>query len=90
VPATFTIGAGDKLTPPTVSSPAFLAVALTVVSGDGKSHRVLLRTPTPHALTVPAHGRASVLIPGLRAGSYPLEIDGARHGALSIGGEPGP
>jgi hypothetical protein len=90
VPATFTIASGGGLSPSTVSAPAFLAVRLTVVSHDGQSHRVLVRTPTPHQLMVPAHGHASVLIPGLRAGRYPLEIDGAARGALSIGGEPGP
>jgi hypothetical protein len=90
VPATFTIASGGQLSPPTVSAPAFLAVQLTVVSRDGQAHQVLLRTPTPHKLAVPAHGHATVLIPGLRAGSYPLEIDGAARGALTIGGEPGP
>ncbi len=90
VPATFTIGSGGRLSPPAVSAPAFLAVQLTVVSQDSRSHQVLVRTPTPHPLAVPAHGHASVLIPGLRAGRYPLEIDGASRGALSIGGEPGP
>jgi len=30
------------------------------------------------------------MIGGLRAGTYPIEVDGAARGALSIGGEPGP
>ncbi len=90
VPATFTIASGGQVSPSTVSAPAFLAVQLTIVSHDGQAHQVLLRTPTPHKLAVAAHGHATVLIPGLRAGSYPLEIDGAARGALTIGGEPGP
>ncbi len=90
VPATFIIAAGGRLSPPSVSAPAFLAVQLTIVSRDSRSHQVLLRTPTQHSLAVPAHGHASVLIPGLRAGHYPLELDGTARGALSIGGEPGP
>ena len=81
---------GGKLVPPTVSAPAFLAVLVTVASGDGQQHRVLLKTPTPHSLSVPAHGHASVLVPGLRAGQYPIDVDGTPRGALLIGGEPGP
>ncbi len=90
VPATFVIGPGGKLVPPSISAPAFLAVALSVASGDGRQHHVLLKTPSPHSLTVPAHGRASVLVPGLRAGQYQIEVDGTTRGLLSIGGEPGP
>jgi hypothetical protein len=51
---------------------------------------VLVATPTPHALAVPARGRASILIPGQRAGQYRIQIDGHTAGALLIGGEPGP
>jgi hypothetical protein len=90
VPATFTIGTGGALTPPTVSSPAFLAIQLTVISADGAAHRVVVQTPTAHSLAVPAHGRASLLIPGQRAGQYALTVDGASRGKLLIGGEPGP
>jgi hypothetical protein len=90
VPATFTIGAGGAVTPPSVSSPAFLAVQLTVISGDGSAHKVVLETPTSHSLSVPAHGRASLLIPGQRSGHYVLMVDGASRGALLIGGQPGP
>jgi hypothetical protein len=90
VPATFKVLAGGRLRPPLVAAPAFLAVQVTVVSSDGKGHKALLMTPTPHSLSVPANGRASVLVPGLRAGEYRLEIDGATRGGLIIGGEPGP
>jgi hypothetical protein len=58
-----------------------------VVSGDGRSHRVVIAS---RGLTVPAGGRASVRLPGLRAGRYGLEVDGAGRGVLVIGGEPGP
>jgi hypothetical protein len=73
-----------------VTAPARIPVLLTVVSGDGRAHRAVLRTPVPHALTVPAHGRASVLVTGLKNGRYPLDIDGAAKGALVVGGAPGP
>ena len=78
------------LTPPTISSPAHIPVQLTVVSGDGRSHRVVLRTPTPHVLSVPAHGHATVLITGLKLGHYALDVDGTARGALVIGGAAGP
>ncbi len=90
VPATFVIRAGERLSPSSVSSPAFLAVQLTVVSADGRPHRGLLRTPKAYSLSVASGGRASVLVPGLRAGRYGLEIDGARRGTLIIGAAPGP
>jgi hypothetical protein len=90
VPSIFTIGAGGKLTPPTVSTPAFIALDVTVSSTDGHSHHVLIRTPTPHSLTVPAGGHASVLIAGLKQGRYVIAVDGKSRGALLIGGEPGP
>ena len=78
------------ISPPTVNAPALLAVLLTVTSGDGQSHRVALRTPSPHSLSVPAHGRASVLLAGLHPGRYELLVDGVARGAQVIGGEPGP
>jgi hypothetical protein len=73
-----------------VTAPAFLAVRLTISSGDGKAHQVVLETPAHHTLSVPASGRASVLVPGLKAGQYALKVDGTTRGGLVIGGEPGP
>ncbi len=63
---------------------------VSVSDNDGQAHRLVIRTPTPHVLMVPAGGHASVLIPGLRAGQYPITVDGNQRGALLIGGEPGP
>jgi hypothetical protein len=65
-------------------------VQFTIASGDGHSHQVVLKTPVLHTLSVPAHGRASIRIPGLRAGLYQVEVDGGVAGSLVIGGEPGP
>jgi hypothetical protein len=90
VPASFEILAGGRLTPASVSAPAFLAVQVSVSSADSAAHQLALRTPTPHSLTVAAHGHASVLIAGLRAGTYAVDVDGRPKGALIIGGEPGP
>jgi hypothetical protein len=90
VPALFTVIAGGALRPPTISVPAAVPVELTVVSGDGHAHTAVLRSPAPRTLKVPAGGRASVLITGLRPGTYTLELDGANRGSLVIGAHPGP
>jgi hypothetical protein len=62
-------------------------VLLTVVSGDGRAHRAVLKG---NDLAVPAHGRASVLLTGLKNGRYALDIDGVAEGTLIVGGAPGP
>jgi hypothetical protein len=90
VPATFIVNASGRLVPPVISAPAFLAVQASFISHDGTALTVLIKAPKPRTLKVPAGGKASVLIPGLRAGRYPILLDGKRAGALSIGGEPGP
>ncbi|MDQ6821235.1 MAG: hypothetical protein ACR2L9_08045 [Solirubrobacteraceae bacterium] len=65
-------------------------IVLTVLSGDGRGHRVRLRSPGGATLSVPAGGRASALIGGLRQGSYAIAVDGAPRGQLVIGVTPGP
>jgi hypothetical protein len=89
-PATFVIRPGGALSPSTVSTVASVPIELTVVSGDGKAHRVLLSSPTPHALSIPARRRASVLVTGLRAGRYRISVDGVARGVLVVGFMPGP
>jgi hypothetical protein len=84
------IGPGGALSPPLVSAPASVTIALTVVSSDGRAHRVRLRSPNGPMLVVRAGGRASALLSALKAGSYPMYVDGVRRGALVIGVSPGP
>jgi len=90
VPATFTVTAGGRLTPPAITVPAFLAVELSLVAQDGRPHTLVLRTTPPRTLHAAAGARAAVRIPGLRAGRYPVLLDGRRAGALVAGGEVGP
>jgi hypothetical protein len=90
VPATFTIHRGGSLRPPRVTVPAFIAVQLTIASVDRRSDRVVLLLPRPRALTVAPGGRASVRLPGLKAGDYVIAVNGAARGDLLVGGEPGP
>jgi hypothetical protein len=70
--------------------PSGVAVALTVVSHDGKSHRVLVRTAPPHALNLPAGGKVSLLLTGLPDGSYVLLVDRRATAILQVGAQPGP
>lgn len=86
----FTIGPGGTLAPSTVTGPAFIAIELTMVSGDGKAHQVVVRTPTRHTLSVAPGGKATTLIGGLKAGHWAIDVDGRTQGALITGGEPGP
>jgi hypothetical protein len=52
---------------------------------------VVVQTPASrHTLRVPARGRATLHVPGLKAGDYEIEIDGKPRAKLIIGGEPGP
>jgi hypothetical protein len=66
--------------------PAVPSIELRVVSRDGHSRKIVLRTTTPQTLTVPAHGKASVLVTGLTPGRYVLDVDGLARGALFVGG----
>jgi hypothetical protein len=90
VPASFVVAQGGRLTPPTITVPPFLAVEISIRSDDGKPHELVLQTPVPRALQVTAGERAAVRIAGLRAGRYPVTLDGRPAGALVAGGEVGP
>ncbi len=81
---------GGRLSPPAISAPTSVNIVLTVLSGDGRGHRVRLRSPGGATLSVAAGGRASALIGGLRQGSYAIAVDGAPRGQLVIGVTPGP
>ena len=88
MPAAFTIR-GGALTPPQVTVPPRLAIELSV-QADGQSHTLVLDAPQPQTLRVAPNGRASLRMPGLRAGSYPITLDGRDAGELVVGGEVGP
>ncbi|UGS34679.1 cupredoxin domain-containing protein [Capillimicrobium parvum] len=87
VPARFTFS-GDGLSPAEVAVPAFFDIRLTGVSKDGRAHTILFEGTT---LQVPAHGRASAKIGGLKKGRYGVTIDGQENAATIVSGaEPGP
>jgi hypothetical protein len=89
VDAQFTVR-GGRVSPRTVTTPAFLAVQVSVANLDGISRVVVVRTNRDYRLNVGPGRRATKLIPGQPAGSYPVLVQGRRRGALVFGGEPGP
>jgi hypothetical protein len=92
VPATFIFTSPGRVDPPTVTIPPFVRVQLTLASRDGRAHALALRSDgRTYTLRVPAGGRASTSIPGLRAGRYRLAPVGGGPGAtLIVGGQVGP
>lgn len=91
IPATFKIGAGGTLSPPTISAPSGFNVAVTLANGDSKAHTVIIKTPTPSAaIHLPVGGHSYLLETKLAKGTYPITVDGATRGALVIGSAPGP
>ena len=84
--ATLTIRPGDRVSPTALTVPSSGPIELTLVSADGHSHRVVLHGADTRVLTVPAHGRVTTRISGLKPGRYALDVDGAARGALLAGG----
>jgi hypothetical protein len=89
VDAQFTLR-GGRLRPTTVTTPAFLAVSLSVRNLDSVGRTVVVKADRDYRLTVGGGRRAARQIPGQPAGTYPVLVGGARRGALVFGGEPGP
>lgn len=79
---------GTRLTPAEITVPPFVAVRLSLTSGDGRPHRITVATPDgPVSVRVSGTGAASVTIPGLPRGSYRITGDGAVRATLTAGNE---
>ncbi|MDX6699364.1 MAG: hypothetical protein QOE65_2761 [Solirubrobacteraceae bacterium] len=89
IPAQFTLR-GGKLRPQSVSVPAFLAIDFSVRNLDAIPRLVTLRADRTYRLRISARGRAARLVPGQRAGTYPVVVAGGGLAVLVSGGEPGP
>lgn len=89
VPATFEIR-GGVLDPPGITVPPFLAIEVSVSNPDAGERVVVVQTPRPQTLRVPAGERAVARVPGQRAGVYEITLDGRAAGQLIVGGEAGP
>src|SRR5205085_8001261 len=75
VPATFTLRAG-RLTPGTITVPPFLAIAISVRNADSRPHTIVVRAARAYRLLATPGRRAARTLPGQRAGSYPVLVDG--------------
>lgn len=81
---------GGRLTPPTITVPAFIAVEVSVANADARAHVLAVRTDRAYTLRVGPRRRAILRVAGRRAGRAPVTVDGRPAGALEFGGEPGP
>jgi len=91
VPARFVIVGPHRLEPRTITVPPFIAVQVSIRSGDGREHRFVLHAPEPQQIDVwPERRTASMRVPGLRAGRYSIRVDFVPAGALVVGGDAGP
>jgi hypothetical protein len=89
VPATFTLR-GGRLDPRTVTVPPFLAIAVSVRNLDSRPRTLIVRADRPYRITVAPGARVARMLPGQRAGSYPVTVSGGGRATLIVGGEPGP
>jgi hypothetical protein len=88
-PAAFTLSAAD-VRPVSIAVAPFLAVALSVVNEDAAAHTVKL-VGTDVSFRVPPGGRVERRLPGLKAGTYTVAVDGGKAAAsLRVGDDAGP
>ncbi len=68
--------------------PAFFTIRVTGQSADGEQHTISFQGKS---VKIPPAGKASFDVEGLKAGIYPVDVDG-RIGAATIttGQQPGP
>jgi hypothetical protein len=90
VAAAFVIGAAGKLTPPTISVPSKVVIALAVADHDHAAHLVVLTAPHRYSLRVKPGGNVNIRVAGLPDGAYRILVDGVARGELSVGAQGGP
>jgi hypothetical protein len=82
---------GGALSPTTVTVPAFLALELTVTA-KGAAQKLTIDAPGGGTLAVPAGGKATKQLSGLKPGEYAVTSSGGGKATLHVvnGGDPGP
>ncbi|WCB92422.1 hypothetical protein DSM104299_01116 [Baekduia alba] len=82
---------GGALSPTTVTVPAFLSVEVAVTA-KGAAEKVTIDAPGGGTLSVPAGGRATRTLSGLKPGDYAVTTAGGGRTVLHVvnGGDPGP
>ena len=73
-----------------IAAPKHTDIALTVTSGDGHEHELVLETPHRYHATVRPGAPAKLLLKQLPDGSYAIEVDHVTRGRLIVGAAPGP
>jgi len=83
--------AGGTLSPTTVTVPAFLALEITVTAKDA-GLTATIDAPGGGTLAVPAGGRATKRLAGLKPGDYVVSVPDGGKTTLHVvnGGDPGP
>jgi len=87
LPVNLVIDADDLVSPPIVAGPANTTIALTVASQA--SHTVIAAVAS-HSLTVPPGKQVTTRLPGLKAGRYPITVNGTPRAMLVAGAKAGP
>jgi hypothetical protein len=77
---------GTTATPASASAPAFIRIALTLRSADGRAHAVRVALSTPIFVNVPPGGAATKVLDGQRKGSYAISVDGGPQSAVLVVG----
>jgi hypothetical protein len=77
---------GTTATPASASAPAFIRIALTLRSADGRAHAVRVALSTPVTVNVPPGGAATKVLDGQRKGSYAISVDGGPQSAKLVVG----
>jgi hypothetical protein len=81
------IDADGLVSPPIVAGPANTTIELTVASHA--PHPVTVAVAS-HSLTVPPGQHVTTRLPGLKAGRYPITVNGTPRAMLVAGAAPGP
>jgi hypothetical protein len=91
VPVAVTVGTDGTLSPSQVDVPAFLALELQVRNRTGSPLRVTWDASEPAGTFEVGVGKVgSRRVAGVKAGPYPLTIQGAGTVTVNAGAEPGP
>ncbi len=90
MPATFTVLSSGAISPPTISVPVGYVVQVTFIDHGSTTAHVIVHTPKPLDIVAPPGGDGFLLVSRLPKGTYPIQVNGATRGSLTIGAAPGP
>jgi hypothetical protein len=85
-----TVNAAGDVSPPVVSVPSGVGVAIHVTNHGAAAATVALAVPTHPSVRVGPGARATVQTAGLKDGTYRILVNGTPRGQLMIGAQGGP